>query len=219
MEEKIIAYSKAVVFKLKYLILLGVTFIGQILIKTNRNNYYLDYVKDNNLTMEYLRTYKKSVTTTQLANALTDAEMESLIWIFVVCYIVIALCWMYGLLTEISVSDKRVFGRDAFGKRVDLPMDSISSVRTSANKGIVVSSFSGTVKFPYLRSQKSVYDAISNLLIARQNKPEVAQVTQEKVNVPMRSNADEIMKYKELLDLGIITQEEFNIKKKQYLDL
>ena len=34
-----------------------------------------------------------------------------------------------------------------------------------------------------------------------------------------QSNADEIKKYKELLDSGIITQEEFDAKKKQLLGL
>lgn len=33
------------------------------------------------------------------------------------------------------------------------------------------------------------------------------------------SRADEIMKYKKLLDSGVITQEEFEVKKKQLLDL
>ena len=219
MEEKTIAYSKAIVFKLKYLILLGATFVGQNLVKINRYAYYLDYVKSNNLTMEYLRKYKQSVTVTQLATALADTQMKSLIWIFGICYVVIILFWLYGLRTEIIVSDKRIYGRDAFGKRVDLPIDSVSSVKTTVSKGIVVSSFSGKVKFPYLRSQKVVYDAISKLLIERQNKPVVSQVSQEKEKTPVISNAEEIKKYKELFDLGIISQVEYDAKKKEYLDL
>ena len=34
-----------------------------------------------------------------------------------------------------------------------------------------------------------------------------------------QSNADELKKYKELLDSGVITQEEFDAKKKQILGL
>ena len=37
--------------------------------------------------------------------------------------------------------------------------------------------------------------------------------------IPQASGADEIKKYKELLDMGIITQEEFDAKKKQLLGL
>ena len=33
------------------------------------------------------------------------------------------------------------------------------------------------------------------------------------------STADELKKYKELLDLGVLTQEEFDVKKKQLLGL
>ncbi len=37
--------------------------------------------------------------------------------------------------------------------------------------------------------------------------------------VPAASNADELAKYKQLLDTGVITQEEFDAKKKQLLGL
>lgn len=36
---------------------------------------------------------------------------------------------------------------------------------------------------------------------------------------PLKSNADELLKYKELLDSGAISQEEFDAKKKQILDV
>ena len=49
-------------------------------------------------------------------------------------------------------------------------------------------------------------------------KDEVAQ-PQNNIAVPTTSPVEEIKKYKELLDLGIITQEEFDIKKKQLLGL
>lgn len=43
--------------------------------------------------------------------------------------------------------------------------------------------------------------------------------TQRKVEAPAPSAADEIKKYKELLDMGAITQDEFDAKKKQLLGL
>jgi hypothetical protein len=39
------------------------------------------------------------------------------------------------------------------------------------------------------------------------------------VTTPSKSNIDDLKKYKELLDTGIITQEEFDAKKKQLLEL
>ena len=53
-------------------------------------------------------------------------------------------------------------------------------------------------------------------MIDRQNKaPNTPMIKQE---IP-QSNADELRKFKELLDSGVITQEEFDAKKKQLLGL
>lgn len=49
-------------------------------------------------------------------------------------------------------------------------------------------------------------------LITNGNKEEIK-------DKPVESNADEILKFKNLLDQGIISQEEFEIKKKQLLNL
>ena len=47
----------------------------------------------------------------------------------------------------------------------------------------------------------------------------VLKLPKEKVIVKQASEADELGKYKELLDKGVITQEEFDAKKKQLLGL
>ena len=52
-------------------------------------------------------------------------------------------------------------------------------------------------------------------LMCDQNTVNNVSTTENSTN----SSADEIKKYKELLDIGAITQEEFDIKKKQLLDL
>lgn len=46
-----------------------------------------------------------------------------------------------------------------------------------------------------------------------------ANISQSALNQPPKSEADEILKYKNLLDAGAITQEEFEAKKKQLLGL
>ena len=220
MEERIVAHSKAIYFKLKYFIMLVGVWAFQLWSQNRLYKYNLSYVKTNDLRWEYLRQtgFEHSVSDEQLASALVKSDMDSVRWLFLLVYGVIVVLWLYGLRTEITVSNKRIYGRNGMGKQVDLPLDSISSVRTSSNKGIKVSSYSGNVKFPFLRSQKEIYEAISGLLIDRQTKPVAPFVAQEE-SVASISNADEIKKYKELLDLGIITQEEFDVKKKQYLDL
>ena len=117
---------------------------------------------------------------------------------------------------ELVVTDKRVYGKIAFGKRVDLPLDSISSVSLTMAlwRGLSVSTSSGHITFYLLPSPKDVHQSISQLLIDRQNA--VRSMTKSELS---SSQADELKKYKNLLDSGIITQEEFEAKKKQLLNL
>lgn len=123
--------------------------------------------------------------------------------------------WAYHN-TGITVTDKRIYGVAKFGKRVDLPIDSVSSVGVGVFKSISVSSPSGTLVFTMITNRDEVHKAISNLLVNRQNKPTV--VTEIKQEIP-QSAADELKKYKDLLDNGTISQAEFEAKKKQLLGL
>lgn len=141
-------------------------------------------------------------------------------WYFIiplVLFIVFGVIF-YVAMSKISltVSDKRVYGNALFGKRVDLPLDAISAVGTSILKGIAITSASGAIKFALIKNRDEIHDTISKLLIERQSKP-VASTT-IKQEIP-QSNADELKKYKDLLDNGVISQEEFEAKKKQLLGL
>ena len=118
--------------------------------------------------------------------------------------------------TELIVTDKRVYGKAMFGKRVDLPVDSISAVGTSMLKGIAVASSSGRIKFLGISNRDEIHKVISDLLVGRQEKPISNTVVKQEVQ---QSSADELKKYKELFDQGIISQEEFDAKKKQLLGL
>ena len=116
---------------------------------------------------------------------------------------------------EITVTTKRVYGAVGFGRRrVDLPLDSISSIGSSWLKGVAVATSSGKISFILLKNAKQIHKEIATLLINRQNTK-----AQEKPVLVSNSNADELKKYKELLDCGVITQEEFDAKKKQLLGL
>lgn len=55
--------------------------------------------------------------------------------------------------------------------------------------------------------------------VARQIKEKIEEIQQRGSNNTSVSGADEIKKYKELLDEGIITEEEFNKKKKEILGI
>ena len=119
--------------------------------------------------------------------------------------------------TELIVTDKRVYGKTSFGKRVDLPLDAISAVGTAAMKSIAVTTASGAIKFSLIANRDDVHSEISKLLIERQEK-KAAAIPAVRQEVPA-SNAGELKQYKDLLDSGVISQEEFDAKKKQLLGL
>ncbi len=139
------------------------------------------------------------------------------IGVALICWLIYA--WMRSY--ELTVTDKRVYGCAAFGKRIDLPVDSVSAVGTKALKGITVATSSGAIAFRAIKNRDEIHQYISNLLIERQNKADLAipAAANVAVPVPATSNADELKKYKELMDCGAISQEEFDAKKKQLLGL
>ncbi|MBQ2966743.1 MAG: SHOCT domain-containing protein [Clostridia bacterium] len=139
--------------------------------------------------------------------------------VYIVPLILIA-CLLYLWLRsyELTVTDKRVYGKIAFGKRVDLPVDSVSAISTlSLLKGIAVATSSGKISFNVLKNANEIYDVLNNLIIERQSKQNNEQL--KVVATPATDEADQLRKYKGLLDSGVITQEEFDAKKKQLLGL
>lgn len=146
----------------------------------------------------------------------TDGYEAALVCV-IVCAIITLIVYLWYSKMAITVTDKRIYGSVAFGKRVDLPLDSVSAVGISMFQGIAIGTSSGRIVFSMIRNRDEIHNVISNLLIQRQNqsKTPISTITQE---IPL-SNADELKKYKELLDMGVITQEEFDAKKKQLLGL
>lgn len=144
-------------------------------------------------------------------------------WLMVICApITIALLVFYLDINkmQIVVTDKRVYGRTSFGKQVDLPLDSISAVGTSLFKGISVGTSSGKISFLAISNRDEIYGEIKKILADRQEKEIKVKASTPITNITQaQSNADELKKFKDLLDSGIITQEEFDAKKKQLLGL
>lgn len=124
--------------------------------------------------------------------------------------IIAYLVYMNWSKIAITITNKRVYGVSVFRKRVDLPMDSISAVGTGIFSSLVVTTASGAIKFAMLENRDDLHKALSNLLVERQGKS---------VTIEPNSDADELKKYKILLDSGAITQEEYDAKKKQLLGL
>ena len=119
---------------------------------------------------------------------------------------------------ELTITDKRVYGKVLFGIRVDLPLDSISAIGTSFFWGVDFGTSSGRIHFKFMKNKNEIHTMINNLLIERQKTKKTTNVEKTTPTIST-SNADELKKFKELLDSGVITQEEFDAKKKQLLGL
>lgn len=117
--------------------------------------------------------------------------------------------------SSITVTDKRVYGKSLFSNRIDIPIDTISAVGTTMFNGVIVSSSSGRIIFFNLDNNDEIHKTINNLLAERQANNKSSTITKGSGD----SVADEIIKYKELLDAGAITQEEYDAKKKELLGL
>lgn len=142
-----------------------------------------------------------------------DAIIVPTILLFV--FGILVFLWLRSY--ELTVTDKRVYGKVAFGKRVDLPVDSVSATSTiGLLHGVSVSTSSGKISFLVIKNSTEIYETINKLLINRQNEKASSVST---TIVQNSDEADMIKKYKDLLDTGVITQEEFDAKKKQLLGL
>lgn len=109
---------------------------------------------------------------------------------------------------EICVSDNMVQGKHSFGKSGNLPMAKITSVGTGIFNSVVIAVGSEKYKFWMLDNNQEISDKIK------------AQIGSAEVIPPSNEiPVDELKKAKDLLDAGIITQEEFEAKKKQLLGL
>lgn len=128
--------------------------------------------------------------------------------------IILLVVYFYCKDMKIVVSNTRVYGKGGFGKRVDLPLDTISAVGTSFFKGIDIGTSAGRIHFKGIENNQEIHTEISKLINNRQMKNK-----QTTTIINNASNADELKKYKNLLDNGTITKEEFEAKKKQLLGL
>ena len=126
-----------------------------------------------------------------------------------------ALLFIFATVSNsLYITNKRIYGKAIFGRRVDLPVDSISAVGSGLFKGITITSASGRISYLCLANRDEIHCAVSDLLANRNT-----TMTHSILPQIEKDEAEELRKYKKLLDDGIITQEEFEAKKKQLLGL
>lgn len=223
MEEKLIMQSQRYNVKKLFLIICVIGLIVGLIVSAAI--YVSDIMWDLERLEEYTQEYEATGSTYARENMQrfqrwleSDIEYACIMVVIPLALALIIGGIVYSWLSkiELTVTDKRVYGKAAFGKRVDLPLDSVSAVGSGWPKGIAVSTSSGKIAFLAIKNRDNLHKCISNLLIERQSK--AAPVAAAKPEIP-QSNADELKKYKDLLDSGVITQEEFDAKKKQLLGI
>jgi len=69
--------------------------------------------------------------------------------------------------SDLRVSNLRVFGKAAFGKSFDIPLDSVTAVNTVALRGIRVATPTGDIRFRLFANAGEVSTALSELLATR----------------------------------------------------
>ncbi len=160
-----------------------------------------------------------------LGSPFWDSSRGLVLSIFTFLFIglgIIATVMYFGYIkSKLSVTEMNIKGNTLFGKVVVLPLHMVSGYSTSKILSkIVVSTSSGIIKFYLIDNFQDICEVLKGLLNTRQKKTETISKMQMETNFrPTNSNADELKKYKELLDGGVITQEEFDAKKTQLLGL
>ena len=191
--------------------------------KSRDGEYYYQWESD-----EYEKQYQKLMRERNNADVAGNNFMIfgyvclGLSGLLLIFFIVFFLLYLSGRVQKVTVTDKRVYGVASHKSRVDLPLDSISAIATSAFKGLAVASSSGRINFFGIKNRDEIHGVISDLLIERQSKPRQTvspKSEPEPKPEPKKNVVEEMKQYKELLDMGILTQEEFDAKKKQLLGL
>lgn len=74
---------------------------------------------------------------------------------------------------EITVTNTRIYGKTIFGKRVDLSLDEIISIRIiKLFGGVSIMTSSGRVSFPFMINHKDICSSVNELLGNHQNEKE-----------------------------------------------
>ena len=127
--------------------------------------------------------------------------------LIVIAILTFGVCFVLSLMVNITVTNKKVFGFTSKYARADIQIENIESVN---------------LVNPYNISLKTSTGEFVYLFNGFKNAPELVKIINELIldnNEKSESDLDLLKKYKDLLDSGVITQLEFDAKKKEILKL
>lgn len=119
---------------------------------------------------------------------------------------------------EITVTNEAISGKLPHEKEVNIPLNQITAINRSSFNGVSIISISNISNFHCIENREEVMKAISYLLVNYQQSS--SQTMQPMSSIVSEGNEAELLtRLKDLLDTGVLTQEEFDAKKKQILGL
>ena len=116
---------------------------------------------------------------------------------------------------EITVTNEAISGKLPHGKTVHIPLNQITAIKRSSFNGVSITSIGNVSNFHCIENREEVMKAIAYLLAnPQQSSAQTASPTSAN-----DGEAEQLKRLKDLLDDGVLTQEEFDAKKKQVLGL
>jgi len=119
---------------------------------------------------------------------------------------------------EITVRSDAIIGVIPKEKRVHIPLNQVTGINRCSFNGVSIKSIGNMNNFYCFENREAIMQALAHLLASPQNSNS-QPVRATNITVGKEDTAAQLMKLKELLDSGILTQEEFEAKKKQLLGL
>lgn len=113
--------------------------------------------------------------------------------------------------TELVIYENEIIGKKIDGKTVQFLLKDIKSVETTKTQGLKITGAGIKYDIHLIENAEEMKNILMDMLAKVQHEQPVVAV--------VGSSANDIKEYKELLDAGIITQEEFDKKIKQLLGL
>lgn len=143
-----------------------------------------------------------------------DTDNTGLPIYLIICFIALVITVIYLLdrKTKLTVQDDVVLLKKRTGKTVQFKIKDISSIESTAFKGLKLKGNAIKCKIILLKNAEEVRTKITQLISDLSSKNQ--DLSDQHLN-----ETETIKQYKDLLDSGAITQEEFEAKKKQLLGL
>ncbi len=139
-------------------------------------------------------------------------------WVFAVFTGIFYISWRLLANYRLTITDKNVYGITCFGKKITLPIHMISAYATSKFlSAIAITTTSGVIKFSCIGNNDKIAVILQQLINERQEKTSIQESVVAQQN--STNKLDDLMKLKTLLDSNVITQEEFDAKKKEILGI